>query len=66
MKPIPCKIVKRTLVAKVSLAKDNKKKAYKSTEKEDALLEAVNNMQLDEDNIEMTESDDDDVLSEQQ
>jgi hypothetical protein len=26
-KPIPCKIVKRTLVAKVSLAKDSKKKA---------------------------------------
>jgi hypothetical protein len=49
-------------VAKDSLAKDTKKKAYKSTEKEDALLEAVNNKQLDEDNIEMIESDDD-VLS---
>jgi hypothetical protein len=32
-------------------------------EKGDALAEAVNNMQLDEDDIEMIESDDDDVLS---
>jgi hypothetical protein len=62
-KLIPRKIVKRTLVAKIKVANDNKKKAYKSTEKEDALSEAVNNMQLEEDNIEMIESDDDDVLS---
>jgi hypothetical protein len=62
-KPIPCKIVKRTLVAKVSLAKDTKKKASKSIEKGDALSEAVNNMQLEDDDIEMIESDDDDVLS---
>jgi hypothetical protein len=62
-KPIPRKIVKRTLEAKASLAKDNKKKASKSTEKEDALSEAVNNMQLNEDNIKMIEYDDDDVLS---
>jgi hypothetical protein len=61
-KPILCKIVKRTLVAKVSLAKDTKKKASKSIEKEDALLEAVNNMQLDEDKIEMIESDDDEIF----
>jgi hypothetical protein len=38
-------------------------KACKSTEKEDALLEAVNSMQLEDDDIEMIESDDDDVLS---
>jgi hypothetical protein len=62
-KPIPRKIVKKTLVAKVSLAKDTKKKASKSMEKEDALAEAVNNMQLEDDDIEMIESDDDDVLS---
>jgi hypothetical protein len=62
-KPITCKIVKKTLVAKINVAKDNKKKASKSTEKEDALLEAVNNMQIQEDDIEMIESDDDDVLS---
>jgi hypothetical protein len=61
-KPIPCTIVKRTLVAKVSLAKDTKKKASKSIEKEDALSEAVNNMQLDEDKIEMIESDDDEIF----
>jgi hypothetical protein len=60
-KPIPRKIVKRTLVAKVSLAKDTKKKAPKNLEKGDALAEAVNNMQLDEDDIEMIESDYDDV-----
>jgi hypothetical protein len=48
---------------KIKVAKDNKKKAYKSAEKEDALLEAVNNMQLEEDNIKMIESDDDNVLS---
>jgi hypothetical protein len=62
-KPIPCKIVKRTVVTKVSLAKDTKKKASKSIEKEDALSEAVTNMQLEDDDIEMIELDDDDVLS---
>jgi hypothetical protein len=63
-KPIPCKIVKNTLVAKSKVTKDNKTKAYKSTGKEDALSEAANNMQLEEDDIEMIESDDDDdVLS---
>jgi hypothetical protein len=62
-KPIPRKIVKRIVVAKVSLAKDTKKKAPKDMEKGEALAEAVNNMHLKEDNFEMIESDDDDVLS---
>jgi hypothetical protein len=62
-KPIPRKIVKRTLVAKMNIDKEDKKKAPKQMQKEDALAEAVNNMQLDKDDIEMIESDDDDVLS---
>jgi hypothetical protein len=62
-KPIPCKIGKRILVAKMNIDKEDKKKASKKTQKADALAEAVNNMQLDKDDIEMIESDDDDVLS---
>jgi hypothetical protein len=49
----PCNIVKKNLVAKIKVTKDNKKKAPKSTEKEDSLSEAVNNVQLDDDDIEM-------------
>jgi hypothetical protein len=62
-KPIPCKIVKRILVAKMNIDKEDKKRAPMKMQKEDALAEAVNNMQLDKDDIEMIESDDDDVLS---
>jgi hypothetical protein len=43
--------------------KEDKKRAPKKVQKKDTLAEAVNNMQLDEDDIEMIESDDDDVLS---
>jgi hypothetical protein len=55
--------LKRILVAKMNIDKEDKKRAPKKIQKEDALTEAVNNMQLDEDDIKMIESDDDDVLS---
>jgi hypothetical protein len=61
-KPIPRKVVKNIL-SKMKIEKKDNKKASKKTEKEDFLAEAVNNMQLDEDDIEMIDSDDDDVLS---
>jgi hypothetical protein len=44
-KPIPCKIIKRAVVAQIKVAKEDKKKAYKRTEKEGALSEAVNSEQ---------------------